>query len=209
MLQWITDITDSLSYWGVALLMFLENIFPPIPSEVVMPAAGFAARQGELSFFGVIVAGTLGSLAGTLPWYLAGRWIGEERLYAWIDKHGKWIAVNLRETKRAVKWFHRWGYATVLCLRMVPGLRTLISVPAGFAEMPFWKFLLFSAIGTTGWNLLLAWLGWLVRDNYHVIGQYIGWISAAIIASIVLWWVARLAKRRGWFGTREKSASAS
>lgn len=195
MFDWITKLTESLSYWSLALLMFLENLFPPIPSEIVMPAAGFAARSGKLSFWGAMVAGTVGSLAGTTLWYFAGRWMGEQRLYRWIDRHGKWIAVRRSEAEHAVEWFGDWGGAAVFFGRIVPGVRTLISVPAGFAEMPFWKFLIYTTLGTAAWNVLLAWLGWLWRDNYEQIGDVVGWIGLAVVGGMLLWWLVRVVRR--------------
>lgn len=203
MFDWITNITENLDYWSLALLMFLENIFPPIPSEIVMPAAGFTARSGRLSFAAAVAAGTVGSVLGTTMWYYAGRWLGEERLYRGIEKHGKWIAVKRREAQRAVRWFCRWGSIAVLIGRMVPGIRTLISVPAGFADMPLGRFLFFTTLGTVAWNTLLAWLGWLWRDNYQVVGDYVGWFSLAVISAFVLWWLVRMIRRRTW---RNKSA---
>ncbi|MEX0938092.1 MAG: DedA family protein [Pirellulales bacterium] len=208
MFDWIKNITESLSYWSLGLLMILENVFPPIPSEVVMPSAGFAARSGQLSFVGVVAVGTLGSLLGTTPWYFAAKWLGEERLCRWIDAHGKWLAINRREMERAMKWFSRWGATAVFLGRMIPGLRTLISVPAGFAQMPFGRFLAFSALSSAVWNVSLAWLGWMWRDNYREIGTYVGWIGSAVISGIAIWWLARLARRRGWFGPIARSSDS-
>lgn len=195
MFDWITKLTESLSYWSLALLMFLENVFPPIPSEIVMPAAGFAARSGDLSFWGALIAGTVGSLAGTTLWYFAGRWMGERRLYQWIDRHGKWIAVRRSEAEHAVEWFRDWGAAAVFFGRMIPGVRTLISVPAGFAKMPFWRFLVYTALGTAAWNVLLAWLGWLWRDHYEQVGNVVSWIGLVVVGGMVLWWLVRLVRR--------------
>jgi membrane protein DedA with SNARE-associated domain len=200
--NWFTDIVNDMGYVGVALLMFLENIVPPIPSEVVMPAAGFASRQGDLNFLGVIVAGTLGSLAGTLPWYLVARWLGEERLGRFVEKHGKWLTLSKKEYDRSLRWFDRWGTWTVLFGRMVPTVRTLISVPAGLSKMSLTKFLIYSSIGTLCWNLALAGIGWYLGDNYQVVGDYIGWISIGIIAAIVIWLIVR-------FWSRHHSSKAS
>ena len=195
MFEWIRQITESLSYWSLALLMFLENVFPPIPSEIVMPAAGFAARSGEMSFWGVLIAGTVGSLIGTTLWYFAGRLLGEDRLYQWIERHGKWITVRRSEAENAVAWFRDWGAGAVFFGRMVPGVRTLISVPAGFVKMSFWRFVAYTTLGTAAWNVLLAWLGWLWRDNYEQVGDVVGWISMAVVAGMLLWWLIRLVRR--------------
>lgn len=196
--EWITEIADSLGYWGIALLMFLENIFPPIPSEVVMPSSGFAAQQGELSFAGAVAAGSAGTLLGVIPWYFLGRWLGKERALRWTAKYGKWLTIQVDELERSIKWFDRRGKITVLVCRLIPGLRTLISVPAGIAGMRFVQFLVYSAIGTVGWTALLTWLGWLLRDNYESIGKYVTWIAAGVLAAIFSWWVFRFVRRRAW-----------
>lgn len=207
--EWITETADALGYWGIALLMFLENIFPPIPSEVVMPSSGFAAQQGRLSFFGVVAAGSLGSLLGVIPWYFLGKWLGEERIYRWAERYGKWLTVEVDDLDRAMKWFRRRGGITVLVCRLVPGLRTLISVPAGIAEMPFVRFVAYSAVGTLGWTTLLAWLGWLLRDSYETVGKYVTWIAAGVFITFFLWWAIRFARRRGWIGRQQDETASS
>lgn len=200
MSDWITNIMESMGYFGVALLMFAENIFPPIPSEVVMPAAGYAARQGEMSFPLVVLSGSIGSLLGVAPWYALGRWFGRERLRGWADRHGQWAAVDPGDIDKADRWFDRWGGAAVLFCRLVPGLRTLISVPAGLAEMSLGRFLLYSAIGTFAWTLLLAALGWWLQQQRQSVDRYAGYVGMAVIGAIVIWYVYRLARRRGWIG---------
>lgn len=195
MFDWLTDVTGSLSYGMIALWMLLENIVPPIPSEVVMPAAGFAVRNGELTFLGVVLAGTIGSVVGAIPWYLAGRWCRQDALYRWFDRHGRKIAVKRSEIERGIEWFDRRGEWTVLVGRAVPGARTLISLPAGLARMPAGRFFLYTAIGSAAWNALLAWLGWLWRDQYRTIGDAVGWIALSVVAAAVCWWLVRLVRR--------------
>ncbi len=134
--DWITRIIESMGYWGVAFLMALENVFPPIPSELVMPLAGYVSSQGSLDVWIVTLAGSLGAVIGTLPWYGVARWLDKNKVYAWVDRHGHWLTVERGELERAEKWFSSRGRWIVAAGRLVPGLRTLISVPAGFAKVP-------------------------------------------------------------------------
>jgi membrane protein DedA with SNARE-associated domain len=148
MLNWITNIISSLSYWGIALLMLLENILPPIPSEVIMPLAGFTAQKGQLNLLFVILAGTVGSILGALPWYYISKLVGEQRLRQWVDRHGKWLTLSGEDIDKFQQWFNKYGGAVVFFGRLIPGVRTYISVPAGFEEMPLFAFLLYSTVGT-------------------------------------------------------------
>jgi membrane protein DedA with SNARE-associated domain len=192
MVEWVSDVMADFGYAGVAALMFLENIFPPIPSEVVMPLAGFTAARGDLSLGGVVFAGVLGSLAGTLPWYWLGRMYDAERLKRLADRHGKWIAVSRRDIERADRWFDRYGKAAVLVGRLIPGVRTLISLPAGVSGMPLVPFLVYSALGTVAWTSLLAYLGYVLEQNWQVIGHYVDPIGKGVLGLLVLYVVVRL-----------------
>ena len=197
MKDWILDLINSWGSFGVGLAMLLENVFPPIPSEVVMPAAGYAARQGDVSFVAVVIAGSIGSILGALFWYYIALAVGEERLLSWLGRWGAWVGVTRREADKALDWFNRHGSWVVLVGRLVPGVRTLISIPAGFAGMGLTKFLLWTTIGTVGWTLLLAAIGWWLQSEFQAIEPYIGWISTAVIAALVGWWLFRIAKQHG------------
>jgi membrane protein DedA with SNARE-associated domain len=122
---------ETLGYAGVAFLMFLENVFPPIPSELIMPLAGFSAARGEMTLWGVIVAGSVGSVLGQYPLYYLGRAVGPERLHRWADRHGKWLTVSGKDIEKAREWLNRRGPIAVLLCRLVPGVRSLISIPRG------------------------------------------------------------------------------
>lgn len=199
MLDWITNTIASLNYWGIALLMLLENILPPIPSEVVMPLAGFTVTQGKLNFFGVVMAGTFGSVLGAVPWYYIGKRVGERRLKRWIDRHGRWFALSGEDVDRSKQWFERYGGPVVLFGRLIPGIRTFISVPAGFEEMPWFKFLLYSTIGTVCWNVLLTYAGILLGQNYQLIEKFLGPISIVVLLGLLVFfgaWIVRRKKRR-------------
>jgi membrane protein DedA with SNARE-associated domain len=156
MFDWITGWLESGGYLGVFALMLIENVFPPIPSELVMPLAGYLAAQGTLSLAGVIFAGTLGSVAGALIWYWIGRKIGMERLRRLARNHGHWLTMDEAEVDRASDWFDRYGWGAVFFGRMVPAVRTLISVPAGIAGMHLAPFLAVTTIGSALWVGLLA-----------------------------------------------------
>jgi membrane protein DedA with SNARE-associated domain len=146
--DWIKNLLLSGGYPVIAGLMFVENVFPPIPSELIMPLAGFHASTGKLSIWGVILAGMIGSLLGQLPLYYLGKVVGEDRLKTWADKHGKWIGVSGDDITKAHEWFDKHGTKSVVFARVVPGVRSLVSIPAGFTNMPLVPFLLYSAIGT-------------------------------------------------------------
>lgn len=188
---------STLGYPGVALLMFLENLFPPIPSELIMPLAGFTAGRGELSFVWVVVAGSLGSLLGQLPLYYLGRLVGEEKLVRWADRYGKWLTVSGDDVRKADDWFDKHGTKAVFFARLVPGLRSLISIPAGISEMPMPKFLLYSAVGTTLWVVILTALGGLLGQNYDLVDTYLGPVALVVLGGLVVFAVVWIVRRRG------------
>lgn len=196
MLDWITNTIASFNYWGIALLMLLENILPPIPSEVIMPLAGFTANQGKLNFVWVVVAGTIGSLLGALPWYYVGQKVGEKRLRRWIDRRGQWLALSGEDVDRSKHWFNQYGGGVVLFGRLVPGIRTFISVPAGFEEMPWSKFLLYSTLGTLGWNSLLTYAGFLLGQNYQLVEKYVAPISLIVVGGLLLFFILWVVRRK-------------
>ena len=187
MVEWMQNLMNELGYLGIFLLMILENLFPPIPSELIMPSAGFAAARGDLHLLGVVAAGALGSVIGTLPLYFIGRAYGEKRLIEWADKHGKWLTLSGKDIKRADDWFDRYGSGVVLFGRLVPGIRSLLSLPAGMSEMPLPKFMLFSALGSALWAALLAYAGYVLGDNYEEVEHLISPISKVVLGLVALW----------------------
>ncbi|QFP77683.1 DedA family protein [Deinococcus sp. AJ005] len=195
MVEWIQNLMDSLGYLGIVLLMVLENVFPPIPSELILPSAGFAASRGDLSFLGVVLAGTLGSVLGTLPLYYIGRVFSEERLVAWADRHGRWLGLRGRDIRKADEWFDRHGPKAVLFGRMVPGIRSLLNLPAGMSGMALPTFVLYSAIGSALWAALLTGAGYLLGDHYEKVGEYMAPASKTILAALLIaaavWFVRR------------------
>ncbi|MBD2090327.1 DedA family protein [Microcoleus sp. FACHB-1515] len=194
MAEWITNVMTSLGYWGIGLLMFLENLFPPIPSELIMPLAGFTVARGEMNFFLAVLAGTIGTVLGALPWYYIGHFLGTERVRDLADRYGRWLTVTGKDIDRADRWFDRQGIKAVLIGRLIPGVRTLISLPAGISGMNLPVFLVFSTIGTVLWTTLLTAAGYFLGDNYELVDEYLAPVSKVIAAIIVvsfLFWVAR------------------
>ena len=202
MLDWITGLLGSLGYVGVTFLMFLENVFPPIPSELIMPLAGFTAAQGKLSLVGVVAAGTLGSVLGALPLYYLGRRLGAARLKSLADRHGRWLTLDGDDIERAIAWFDRHGGAAVFIGRLVPGVRSLISVPAGIDRMPLVPFLLFTTLGSGVWTGLLAYLGHLLGGRYQEVERYLNPVSYAVLGAVVAVYLWRVIHHRGASGTR-------
>ena len=192
MFDWLTGVIADGGYLGIVLLMLAENVFPPIPSELIMPLAGFVAAKGELNVGLVVLAGVLGSMLGALPWYYAGHLVGEERMRAFAARHGHWLTLDEKEIGRAIDWFEKHGRMAVLLGRLVPTLRTLISLPAGIARMPLVPFLIYSTIGTALWTGLLAAAGFWLQDNYALVADSVDLISKIIIGLIVLIYVWRL-----------------
>ena len=197
--EWIPNIMNQLGYWGIGLLMFLENLFPPIPSELIMPLAGFTVFKGQMDFILVIIAGVVGTILGAFPWYYIGKFISEEHLEHLADKYGKWISVTSKDIKKANNWFNEHGGKAVFFCRLVPGVRTLISLPAGINNMPLIPFTIYSTLGTTIWVTFLTFLGYKLGDHYELVDQYLGPVSKIVLAIIVIsfiLWVVRKQMRR-------------
>ena len=196
MTQWVTSAVESFGVWGVLVLMFLENVLPPIPSELIMPMAGFQATRGRMSFWGVVAAGTAGSVLGALPLYYIGHVVGRERLRRWVRRKGHWLALSVEDLDKADGWFNRHRGAAVLLCRLVPGVRSLISIPAGLNAMPLPKFLLYTTLGTAAWTGLLAYAGRLLGQNYHRVGHWLGPATKVILVVLVVAYVVRVIRLR-------------
>lgn len=196
MFDWVKNIIESIGYPGIVFLMILENIFPPIPSELIMPFAGFVTEQGDLNFIGVIVAGTIGSVLGTIPFYYLGLKIGEDKIKSWAQKYGRWIMMSSKDIDRATRWFERHDASAVFFCRLIPGIRTLISIPAGVARMNFLSFISLSVAGTTIWIGLLAYLGQVLGRNYDVVQDYLDPIGYAVFGFIVLSYIYHIVKNK-------------
>jgi membrane protein DedA with SNARE-associated domain len=192
MAEWVISTIQQAGYSGIIFLMFLENIFPPIPSELIMPLAGFMAAEGKLHLVGIIIAGTFGSLLGALPLYYAGFLLGEERLKAFVDKYGRWLTVTRHEIVKSKQWFDRHGRLAVLICRFVPAVRSLISIPAGLAKMSLVTFLLYTVIGSAIWTSLLVYAGYILGAKFEKVREYLNPVSNIVLATIFIFYVKRL-----------------
>jgi membrane protein DedA with SNARE-associated domain len=194
MADWVIETIEAAGYGGIVVLMFLENVFPPIPSEVIMPLAGYLVSRRKLSFLGIVIAGTAGSVLGALPLYYLGRKIGHERLVRLAARYGAWLTVSTDDVDRAGNWFRRYGPVAVFVCRLIPGIRSLISIPAGMNRMNLIGFLCYTAIGTAVWTALLAWAGYLLGANFENIGEYLDPASYVVFGAIGVWYAVRVIK---------------
>ena len=190
--DWIIRLVNDTGYWGVALLMFLETVFPPIPSEVIMTVAGVSAARGNVNFGGVVASGTAGAMLGNYLWFLLAIKFGKERLQRFLEKHGRWLTLHWTEVERGQALFTKHGSIIILVARMLPTFRSLISIPAGIFKMSHRRFLVFSAIGTAGWSAALAGAGYVLGSQFADVEKILGPLSTAIIVLIVVGYFWRL-----------------
>ncbi|WP_309134585.1 DedA family protein [Cellulomonas sp.] len=180
---WVVSVIESMGPLGVGLLVALENLFPPIPSEVILPVAGYVASQGDMPLGWAVAAAVIGAVVGAWVLYGLGYWVGRDRIRRWMQKIPLMEASDL---DKAEGWFERHGGAAVLIGRCVPVVRSLISIPAGVERMPFWKFTLFTLLGSTVWNGGLVLAGFLLGEQWEDVGRYSDWLNYAVYAAIVL-----------------------
>lgn len=199
MQTWITTFIEQFSYIGIFLLMALENVFPPIPSEVILTFSGFMTTYTALSIPGVIVSATLGSVAGAVILYGIGYFLEIEKIEAIVDRWGHVLRLKKEDIARANAWFDKYGYWTIFLCRMVPLVRSLISVPAGMTKMNFSLFLLFTTLGTLLWNVALVLLGSFLGQSWEKILNYMDMYSTVtyviIGAGAVVFLIVFLRKR--------------
>jgi membrane protein DedA with SNARE-associated domain len=202
--EFVRSLMENFGPYGIALLMFLENIFPPIPSEIIMPLAGYQAANGEMSILTVVTAGTIGSLLGIIPWYWLGLAFGEKRIEKLAARHGRWLTMTPDDVRTAEAWFRRYGVWAVFLGRLVPTVRTLISIPAGLSRMPFLVFIGFSAIGTAIWTTGLALAGYILGQNFSEVDAYIGPVSNIVIVGAIILYAYRVATFRAPEGAGDR-----
>lgn len=181
---WVTDVVEALGYLGVAFLVALENVFPPIPSEAVLPLAGFVAGRGDANLIGMILAATAGSVVGAWVLYGIAAGIGPERLRAFIVRFGGWFSVREHHLERAEAWFDRRANAAVLIGRCVPLIRSVVSVPAGFRRMPLVRFSVLTAIGSLAWNTALISAGAVLGERWERVGDFVGLFQGVVIVAV-------------------------
>ncbi|SFL08025.1 membrane protein DedA, SNARE-associated domain [Loktanella salsilacus] len=195
MFDFITNLIDTMGAFGVGIVMFLENVFPPIPSELVMPLAGFNAAQGGVSLLAVFVWGTIGTVLGAWLWYEVGRRLGRPRLQRFIGKYGIWLTLSQDDVQNAIEWFDRHDKGATFFGRMIPGVRTMISVPAGLAEMSLPRFMLYTTAGSALWNLALIAAGYLLQSQYDRVVDYLNPVTNLILAAIAVTYLYRVARQ--------------
>lgn len=195
--DWAISIMETLGGFGAALLIALENLFPPLPSEIILPLAGFTASQGNLSLIGAIIWTTSGSLVGALILYQLGKWLGREKIRHYATKLP---LVKVKDIDTAEEWFAKYENRVVLFGRMIPIVRSLISIPAGVEKMPLKLFVIYTTIGSLIWNTTLISAGYLLGEQWDLVEQYVGifqkFVIATVILSIIYFIVTRLNKRR-------------
>jgi membrane protein DedA with SNARE-associated domain len=195
--DWSIAVMEKLGGFGAALLIALENVFPPLPSEVILPLAGFTASQGNLSFVGAILWTTAGSLVGALILYQLGKWLGREKIRHYA---ANLPLVKIKDIDTAERWFTKYETRVVLFGRMIPIVRSLISIPAGVEKMPLNIFILYTTIGSFIWNTTLISAGYLLGEQWDLVEKYVGIFQKLVIIAIVIsaaYFVAvRLKKRR-------------
>lgn len=201
--NWITSFMEQFGYIGIALIIALENVFPPIPSEIVLPFGGFMTTYTSLTVFWVIIAATIGSVVGAVILYGVGLLLDVERLEKIVERWGHILRVKKEDIRKADAWFDKYGYWTVLFCRMVPLVRSLISIPAGMSNMKFGLFLVYTTIGTLIWNTILVLVGATLGSNWHEITDFIGVYSNFAYAIIAIAGIAFLI----WFFRRSKKQS--
>ena len=163
----------NIAYFVICFAMFLENVIPPIPSEVIMPLGGFLVFQGNLNFYVLVIFGLIGTVLGSLPWYYLGRFLNEKKLANFVESKGKFLGINVKDLNKSKLWFDKYGVSLVFWGRLIPGIRTLISVPAGIELMPLKKFLVWTSLGSLIWVVLLSLAGYVFGENYRLIETYL------------------------------------
>ncbi|MEA2316380.1 MAG: hypothetical protein QOD44_569 [Solirubrobacteraceae bacterium] len=196
--DWVRDVVTTSGYPGLGALILIENLFPPIPSELILPLAGFYVGKGDLNFILAVLAATAGAVAGALIIYGVARFGGRPALL----RFGKVLRVQEKDLDRADDWFDRYGVWIVLGGRLIPGARSLVSIPAGLSEMPLGRFIALTTLGSAMWNTALVGAGWALGSNYDKVGNIVGPVSTAVVAVLVLAlvagavWLVRRGRRR-------------
>ena len=196
MFSFITGMIAKTGVWGVLLLMLVENVVPFIPSELILPLAGFQAARGQFALLPAIFAATVGSAIGGAVWYGVGRWYGIDRLRRLADRHGRWLPMTSQEVMRADMWFRRWGPLAVLIGRTLPAVRGVICIPAGIAAMPLGRFLFWSTLGAASWSSLLVLAGYALNAHYDVIQRWLNPVSDGFLILCLGAYIVRVLRYR-------------
>ena len=193
------ETNPNIAYFVIGFSMFLENLIPPIPSEIIMPLGGFFVYKGNLNFYILIISGLIGTVVGSLPWYFLGKLLNEKKISNFIDKKGKFVGISVKDLDKSRIWFDKYGIILVFWGRLIPGIRTLISVPAGIELMPINRFLIWTSLGSLIWVIFLTSAGYLFGENYETIGVYIEnfkFVLKPLFAILILFLLIRFLKKR-------------
>ncbi|SLJ88115.1 DedA family protein [Novosphingobium mathurense] len=201
--DWVIHLIEGGGYWGIALLMMIENLVPPIPSELIMGVAGIALARGTMAFLPVLAAGTLGCTLGNYMLFLAADRLGYERLHPVVERWGRWLTMEWHDVERAGRFFRRHGHWIVFVTRFMPMFRTMISIPAGLSHMGHVPFLLYTAAGAAVWNTLLLMGGRWLGHRFEQAGEWISWGTLALGVAMLAWYVWRVAR---WTPTAPKDS---
>jgi membrane protein DedA with SNARE-associated domain len=199
---WAQNIIRTLGYPGLGFIMFLENVFPPIPSELVLPLAGWLTLedQARFSLVGVTIVGAIGSVAGAFFFYGLGKWFDEKRVRYLLQRFGKWFLLSEDDFDVALKWFDKYDEYVIFFGRMVPLVRSLISVPAGLANMHVGKFTIYTAVGTALWSFILAFAGRMLGENWSLVADFIdkyeNLVIITVLIAVILFFANRVIKLR-------------
>ncbi|MEW9855509.1 DedA family protein [Novosphingobium sp. M1R2S20] len=192
MSEWVIRLIEGGGYWGVAFLMALENIFPPIPSELIMGIGGIAVARGTMTLVPLLIAGTVGATLGNYALFLLADRLGYERLKPFVDRWGRWLTMDWNEVERASHFFRKHGGAVVFFMRFVPMFRTVVSIPAGLSHMSHMRFLLYTAAGAAIWNLVLVQSGRWAGMAFSEAEKYLGWATIAVVAATLVYYFWRV-----------------
>ena len=187
--DWAVNVMEAIGAPGAGLAIALENLFPPLPSEVILPLAGFAASQGNFSIIAALIWTTLGSVVGAWVLYGIGAWLGRDRMRSLVSKVP---LVDIEDVDKVEAWFDRHGYKAVFFGRMIPIFRSLISIPAGIERMPVWKFLGLTTAGSLIWNAIFVFAGYYLGESWHIVEEYAGVFQKIVIAAVVvaaIWYI--------------------
>jgi len=194
--DWVVGMIEQFGYAGIVVLMLAENLFPPLPSELIMPFAGYLAARGDLDPALVIAAGAFGSLLGAYPWYYAGRKVGVDRLKKLAERHGRWVAITPAEIDRAQVLFEKHGALVLVLGRLVPTLRTVVALPAGMARLPAIPFALWTLLGSVLWTGVLTAAGYVLESHYERLSDWLNPVSTAIFILIAILYVIRVVRHK-------------
>ncbi|HTX68169.1 MAG TPA: DedA family protein [Thermoleophilia bacterium] len=206
LVTWCTHVIATFGLPGVFALMFVESACIPIPAEATMLFAGFAVSTGQMGFAAAVAAGVAGNVVGAWITY----WVGLYGGRPFIDRYGKYVLLRHDHIELAERWFARYGSFAVAFCRVIPGVRSFVSLPAGIARMPFWKFTFWTAVGCLPFVTVLVWLGDSLGANWRSIERnlsWLNWVVAAVVAALVVWAVVGLLRQRGRAGERDQAGA--